>query len=181
MGVGKDRGLTAGCGAGFNILLALLLLSNILYSQESTSSPYSRFGLGDLSSQFSPAFNSLGGGGYAFYSDKIINPYSPATYTAFKPNSTPLVSVAPIFWYTSEYPEVYLSKPDPSFQFEQYIVPFPFHILFFKNILFPLLPKYVNNDLSFFLVVICKQDSINKAIIGRLSLYHTRRMDTDLA
>lgn len=69
------------------ILLALLLLSNILYSQESTSSPYSRFGLGDLSSQFSPAFNSLGGGGYAFYSDKIINPYSPATYTAFKPNS----------------------------------------------------------------------------------------------
>ena len=69
------------------ILVVLLLLSNILYSQESTSSPYSRFGLGDLSSQFSPAFNSLGGGGYAFYSDKIINPYSPATYTAFKPNS----------------------------------------------------------------------------------------------
>ena len=47
------------------ILLSLLLLSNILYSQESTSSPYSRFGLGDLSSQFSPVFNSLGGGGGA--------------------------------------------------------------------------------------------------------------------
>ena len=70
-----------------NILLILLLLSNIIYAQESTSSPYSRFGLGDLTTQFSPVFNSLGGGGSAIYNDKIINPYSPATYTAFKPNS----------------------------------------------------------------------------------------------
>ena len=70
-----------------SILVVLLLISNVMFSQESTSSPYSRFGLGDLSSQFLPVFNSLGGGGGAFYSDKIINPYSPATYTAFKPNS----------------------------------------------------------------------------------------------
>ena len=68
-------------------VLPILLLNNILYAQESTSSPYSRFGLGDLTTQFSPVFNSLGGGGSAIYNDKIINPYSPATYTAFKSNS----------------------------------------------------------------------------------------------
>ena len=67
-------------------VLPILLLNNILYAQESTSSPYSRFGLGDLTTQFLPVFNSLGGG-VAIYNDKIINPYSPATYTAFKPNS----------------------------------------------------------------------------------------------
>ena len=52
----------------------IMLLSNIIYAQESTSSPYSRFGLGDLTTQFSPVFNSLGGGGSAIYNDKIINP-----------------------------------------------------------------------------------------------------------
>ena len=70
-----------------NILILLLSFSNIILAQESTSSPYSRFGLGDLTTQFSSVFTSLGGGGYAMYNDKIINPYSPATYTAFKPNS----------------------------------------------------------------------------------------------
>ena len=68
------------------LIILLLLLNNVLHAQESTSSPYSRFGLGDLTTQFLPVFNSLGGG-VAIYNDKIINPYSPATYTAFKPNS----------------------------------------------------------------------------------------------
>ena len=69
------------------IIIFCLFLADFLFAQQTTSSPYSRFGLGDLKSQFSPVFNALGGGGYAFNNSKIINPYSPATYSAFEPNS----------------------------------------------------------------------------------------------
>ena len=67
--------------------LFLLFLSISVYSQQTTTSPYSRFGLGDFKMQFSPVFNSLGGGGYAINKSDIINPLSPATYSSFKSNS----------------------------------------------------------------------------------------------
>ena len=69
------------------IMIFCLFLGEFLFAQQTTSSPYSRFGLGDLKSQFSPVFNSLGGGGYAISNSKIINPYSPASYSAFEANS----------------------------------------------------------------------------------------------
>ena len=69
------------------IMIFCLFLGEFLFAQQTTSSPYSRFGLGDLTSQFSPVFNSLGGGGYAISNGKIINPYSPASYSAFEANS----------------------------------------------------------------------------------------------
>ena len=69
------------------IMIFCLFLGEFLFAQQTTSSPYSRFGLGDLKSQFSPVFNSLGGGGYAISNGKIINPYSPASYSAFGANS----------------------------------------------------------------------------------------------
>ena len=68
-------------------LLFLLFLNISVYSQQTTTSPYSRFGLGDFKMQFSPVFNSLGGGGYAINKSDIINPLSPATYSSFKSNS----------------------------------------------------------------------------------------------
>jgi hypothetical protein len=68
------------------ILLFFVFISPSLIAQQS-SSPYSRFGLGDLKSQFSPVFNSLGGGGFAINDSKIINPFSPATYSSFESNS----------------------------------------------------------------------------------------------
>ena len=68
-------------------MIFCLFLGEFLFAQQTTSSPYSRFGLGDLKSQFSPVFNSLGGGGYAISNSKIINPYSPASYSAFEANS----------------------------------------------------------------------------------------------
>ena len=67
-------------------LLFFIFISESLIAQQS-SSPYSRFGLGDLKSQFSPVFNSLGGGGFAINDSKIINPFSPATYSSFESNS----------------------------------------------------------------------------------------------
>lgn len=54
------------------------------YGQTSTSSPYSHFGLGDLQDNIIPAYAGLGGGSTALYSAKYINPYNPASYTAFK-------------------------------------------------------------------------------------------------
>tara|TARA_B100000965_G_scaffold218379_1_gene182748 strand:+ start:848 stop:2107 length:1260 start_codon:yes stop_codon:yes gene_type:complete len=69
------------------MLFLLLLIGEIAFAQQTTSSPYSRFGLGDLKSQFSPVFNSLGGGGYAINDSKIINPFSPASYSSFQANS----------------------------------------------------------------------------------------------
>ena len=72
---------------GVYILFFLLITGEIASAQQTTSSPYSRFGLGDLSSQFSSVFNSLGGGGYAINDSKIINPFSPASYTSFQSNS----------------------------------------------------------------------------------------------
>lgn len=68
------------------ILLFFIFISESLIAQQS-SSPYSRFGLGDLKSQFSPVFNSLGGGGFAINDSKVINPFSPATYSSFESNS----------------------------------------------------------------------------------------------
>jgi len=69
------------------VLFFVLFSSSSLYSQQTTTSPYSRFGLGDFRMQFSPVFNSLGGGGYAINNSDIINPLSPATYSSFKSNS----------------------------------------------------------------------------------------------
>jgi len=43
--------------------------------------------MGDLNSQFSSVFNSLGGGGYAINDSKIINPFSPASYSSYQSNS----------------------------------------------------------------------------------------------
>jgi len=68
------------------ILLFFVFMSESLFAQQ-TSSPYSRFGLGYLKSQFSPVFNSLGGGGFAINDSKVINPFSPATYSSFESNS----------------------------------------------------------------------------------------------
>ena len=72
---------------GVYILFFFLIKGEIASAQQTTSSPYSRFGLGDLSSQFSSVFNSLGGGGYAINDSKIINPFSPASYSSFQSNS----------------------------------------------------------------------------------------------
>ena len=72
---------------GIYILFFLLITGEVSLAQQTTSSPYSRFGLGDLNYQFSSVFNSLGGGGYAINDSKIINPFSPASYSSYQSNS----------------------------------------------------------------------------------------------
>jgi hypothetical protein len=57
------------------------------FAQLGTSSPYSRFGLGDLQGNAFPIYNALGGGVTALSSSNSVNPSNPASYTSFRANS----------------------------------------------------------------------------------------------
>lgn len=57
------------------------------FAQLGTSSPYSRFGLGDLHGNAFPVYNALGGGVTALSSSNSVNPSNPASYTSFRANS----------------------------------------------------------------------------------------------
>lgn len=62
----------------FILILLVLHLSDGL--SQTTSSPYSIFGLGNLESNAIGPFKAMGGTGIAFQSDKSINPMNPASY-----------------------------------------------------------------------------------------------------
>ena len=75
-----------------NKLKSLVAVLCIVFSitasaQLGTSSPYSRFGLGDLQGNVFPEYNALGGGVTALGSSNAVNPSNPASYTSFKANS----------------------------------------------------------------------------------------------
>ena len=57
------------------------------FAQLGTSSPYSRFGLGDLQGNSFPVYNALGGGVTALSISNSVNPSNPASYTSFRANS----------------------------------------------------------------------------------------------
>ena len=64
-----------------------IIFSTPAFAQLGTSSPYSRFGLGDLQGNMFPEYNALGGGVTALNNAYSINPYNPATYNSFGTNS----------------------------------------------------------------------------------------------
>jgi hypothetical protein len=75
-----------------NKLKSLVAVFCIVFSitasaQLGTSSPYSRFGLGDLQGNVFPEYNALGGGVTALSSSNSVNPSNPASYTSFRANS----------------------------------------------------------------------------------------------
>ena len=69
------------------VLLLFVFYGFSAFAQLGTSSPYSRFGLGDLQGDAFPVFNSLGGGVTALSNSNIVNPSNPASYTSFRANS----------------------------------------------------------------------------------------------
>lgn len=72
------------------ILLAIVFVfisGAVLYAQLSTSSPYSRFGIGDLSFKGLGRNMSLGHTGIGNQSVYNINPINPASYSAFNMNT----------------------------------------------------------------------------------------------
>jgi len=64
-----------------------IIFSTTASAQLGTSSPYSRFGLGDLQGNVFPEYNAIGGGVTAISNENSVNPSNPATYTSFKSNS----------------------------------------------------------------------------------------------
>ena len=70
-----------------SITIFCCILSINLFAQLNTESPYSYFGLGDLSKNAFPINNALGGASTSLYESNIINPYNPASYTSFLPNT----------------------------------------------------------------------------------------------
>ena len=68
-------------------LLSLSLISANVFSQLSTNSPYSRFGLGNLSNSVSQAQSAIGGNSVVFCNSEVINSNNAATYSTFKAKS----------------------------------------------------------------------------------------------
>jgi long-subunit fatty acid transport protein len=69
------------------LILALLCASNVMQAQTSNSSPYSRFGLGKLNPNSNTLIMALGGSCNALRNPISVNPYNPASYTAFDTTS----------------------------------------------------------------------------------------------
>ncbi len=69
-------------------LFSLILLSSFSFAQNLTSSPYSRYGLGDLNGNSSAQNFALGGAGIGWRSDTLtpsyINSLNPASYSAMR-------------------------------------------------------------------------------------------------
>ncbi len=68
-------------------LFLLIFCSTLTYSQNNTSSPYSRYGLGSMHNNIISSFVGMGGGSTAIFSEKYVNPYNPSSYSAFSSNS----------------------------------------------------------------------------------------------
>lgn len=66
----------------YSILLMLVVTWVAAMAQNSTCSPYSTYGLGELSDHTPNAYRAMGGVGIGMRSNKAINPMQPASYTA---------------------------------------------------------------------------------------------------
>ena len=65
------------------IVFGLLLFTNIsLIAQNSTNSPYTRYGFGSIADRSFGAGRSMGGVGYGLRSSRQINPMNPASYSS---------------------------------------------------------------------------------------------------
>ena len=65
----------------FFIVFILIMLPAVLYSQNSTNSPYTRYGYGKLADQTFGAQRGMGGIGFGLRNSQMINPLNPASYS----------------------------------------------------------------------------------------------------
>ena len=71
----------------YTFLLFFTFSSGIIFSQISTNSPYSRFGLGNLNNSSSADQLGMGGSSVVYNNPDVINFNNPATYSSFKAKS----------------------------------------------------------------------------------------------
>jgi len=69
-------------GISLGVILLVCFTFQISFSQNSTSSPYTQFGIGDLTNKGFGWSNGMGGAGYGLRSANHINFKNPASYTA---------------------------------------------------------------------------------------------------
>lgn len=67
----------------FQLLLLILFVQSSAFSQGRISSPYSRFGIGDIMTTAGVNQRAMGGIGYGISSPFFVNTLNPATYTSF--------------------------------------------------------------------------------------------------
>ncbi len=81
------------------ILISLLCLTAFsLQAQNNTSSPYSRFGYGELNDNVPGAYRAMGGVGVGMRSNKVINPSQPASFSAVDSTSFMMDLAASAMW-----------------------------------------------------------------------------------
>jgi hypothetical protein len=83
------------------VVCVLLFVSGFSFAQNSTNSPYTRYGYGALADQSFGAGRSMGGIGYGLRSPRQINPMNPASYSSMD-SLTLLFDVGAMFqlsWY----------------------------------------------------------------------------------
>ena len=71
----------------YTFLLFFTFSSGIIFSQISTNSPYSRFGLGNLNNSSSADQLGMGGSSVVYNNPDVINFNNPASYSSFKAKS----------------------------------------------------------------------------------------------
>ncbi len=64
------------------LILSLMIGTLVVCAQNNTSSPFSRFGYGDINDNVPGAYRAMGGVGIGMRSNKVIDPAQPASYTA---------------------------------------------------------------------------------------------------
>jgi len=107
----------------YTLLLIFTIVSGVLFSQSSTNSPYSRFGLGNLNGSISSQQSALGGNSVVFHDENSINTNNPATFSALKPKSF-LLSTAFTSKVTS-FSTSSLSQNESSTSFSHMAIAFP--------------------------------------------------------
>jgi hypothetical protein len=107
-----------------NIVVCILLFVNGLsFAQNSTNSPYTRYGYGALADHSFGAGRSMGGIGYGLRSPRQINPMNPASYSSMD-SLTFLLDVGAMFQF-SWYDDGQNKQRDMNGNFEYVALQFP--------------------------------------------------------
>ena len=63
------------------VVIALMIIPNIAFTQNNTNSPYTRYGYGSLADKAFASQRAMGGIGYGLRNPLMINPMNPASYS----------------------------------------------------------------------------------------------------
>ena len=140
----------------FFVFLFLTISVLDLYSQSSTSSPFSRFGLGILNQDYSAEQLALGGASVVYFNENNINSSNPATYSFYKPKSF-LLSTA-LSTITSQFTTTELTQTENNTNLSYISIGMPItEKLFFSSGILPYsdigyILEYTESELNFRIV-----------------------------